>query len=79
MDNGFIPKFSLGAVILIIMVIQAVTINHIIANDKRYSLRYEDVKINVAENKVHLLRIKEDLDEIKTILRRTAPFERKYD
>ena len=50
---------------------------NIISNDKKYMEAIQSNKVMVNRNEMFLTSIKEDLTEIKVLLRRTAPYERK--
>jgi len=73
--NGWFRIALIGFAGLIISVLTLLTTN-VIANDRRYM---EDIILNkeaIARLEIHYSSIKDDLGEIKGILRRTSPFER---
>lgn len=68
----------IGAVTAYAYVVVIPTIaENIIANDRKYMSAITENKMVSNRNEVRMMSIKDDLEEIKILLRRTAPYERK--
>ena len=73
--NGYFKASILGFASFVIGAFVFLASN-VIANDRKYIDMIHHNKTNIAEFKATLKAMQGDLGEIKTLLRRTAPYER---
>ena len=76
--NGTLwTKISTSFVIAVIVIAYIVLSFFVVQNDRIYRDMITEIKVDVKANETRFVSIQEDLKEIKLLLRRTAPYERK--